>query len=140
MPQTLLSWVKRDEIDSGKHDGVTSADAQRMKEPERENKKSRPAGIAEFRWHDLRHTGASWHVQGGTPLFALQELGGWETTSIVRRYAHLAADHLAAHADRMTGVCGTNLVQVRKEQGLERAQALEVTGGDGGLEPSTYGL
>lgn len=48
------------------------------------------AGIADFRWHDLRHTWASWHVQGGTPLFALQELGGWETASMVRRYAHLA--------------------------------------------------
>jgi integrase len=56
------------------------------------------AGIEDFRWHDLRHTWASWHVQSGTPLFALQELGGWETEKMVRRYAHLAADHLAAHA------------------------------------------
>jgi integrase len=59
------------------------------------------AGIKNFRWHDLRHTWASWHVQGGTPLFALQELGGWESAEMVRRYAHLAADHLAPYAERL---------------------------------------
>ena len=58
-------------------------------------------GITDFRWHDLRHTWASWHVQNGTPLFALQELGGWESAEMVRRYAHLAADHLAPYADRL---------------------------------------
>jgi integrase len=59
------------------------------------------AGITEFRWHDLRHTWASWHVQSGTPLFALQEMGGWESPEMVRRYAHLAADHLAPYAERL---------------------------------------
>jgi integrase len=59
------------------------------------------AGIADFRWHDLRHTWASWHVQNGTPLFALQELGGWESPEMVRRYAHLSAEHLAPYADRL---------------------------------------
>ena len=59
------------------------------------------AGIEDFRWHDLRHTWASWHVQNGTPLFALQELGGWESPEMVRRYAHLAADHLAPYADKL---------------------------------------
>ncbi|MCA3846815.1 MAG: site-specific integrase, partial [Burkholderia sp.] len=53
------------------------------------------AGLHDFRWHDLRHTWASWHVQRGTPLQVLKELGGWETMEMVQRYAHLSADHLA---------------------------------------------
>jgi integrase len=58
-------------------------------------------GIEDFRWHDLRHTWASWHVQAGTPLFALQEMGGWSSAKMVRRYAHLAADHLAPYAEKL---------------------------------------
>lgn len=54
-------------------------------------------GIEDFRWHDLRHTWASWHVQNGTPLHVLQELGGWQSAQMVRRYAHFSAGHLAAH-------------------------------------------
>lgn len=49
------------------------------------------AGIKDFRWHDLRHTWASWP---GMPLNVLQELGAWERVEMVRRYAHLTADHL----------------------------------------------
>jgi integrase len=61
------------------------------------------AGIEDFRWHDLRHTWASWHVQRGTPLHVLQELGGWETVQMVRRYAHFGAEHLAGYVGNMTG-------------------------------------
>lgn len=61
------------------------------------------AGIEDFRWHDLRHTWASWHVQRGTPLHALQELGAWESVEMVRRYAHLSGEHLSEYAKNMTG-------------------------------------
>lgn len=57
------------------------------------------AGIKDFRWHDLRHTWASWHVQNGTPLHILKELGGWRTMVMVQRYAHLAPEHLVAYVD-----------------------------------------
>jgi integrase len=59
-------------------------------------------GIADFRWHDLRHTWASWHVQSGTPLHVLQELGAWETAEMVRRYAHLSSEHLAQYVERFS--------------------------------------
>ncbi len=58
-------------------------------------------GIDDFRWHDLRHTWASWHVQSGTPLNVLQELGGWESSQMVRRYAHFSADHLSVYAGNL---------------------------------------
>jgi integrase len=66
-------------------------------------------GIEDFRWHDLRHTWASWHVQNGTPLFALQELGGWESPEMVQRYAHLSAEHLAPYADKLSALRGVSV-------------------------------
>jgi len=59
-----------------------------------------PAGIDDFCWHDLRHIRASWHVQNGTPLQVLQELGGWSSIKMVQRYAHLSGEHLRAWVER----------------------------------------
>ena len=56
-----------------------------------------------FRWHDLRHTWASWHVMAGTPLEMLQRLGGWASLDMVLRYAHLAPGHIAPYADNISG-------------------------------------
>ena len=61
----------------------------------------RRAGITEFRFHDLRHTWASWHVTNGTSLQELMELGGWKSYEMVLRYAHLAPDHLSHAAARI---------------------------------------
>jgi len=73
------------------------------------------AGIKDFRWHDLRHTWASWHVQNGTPLNVLKELGGWSDLSIVMRYAHLSSEHLSGYADNAGGLCVTNPSQSAKK-------------------------
>ena len=43
VPQTLNEWVKRVEVDTGVRDGVTTAEAQRVKELEREVKELRRA-------------------------------------------------------------------------------------------------
>jgi hypothetical protein len=41
---------------------------------------------------------ASCLVQNGTPLCDLQEMGGWKSAEMVRRYAHLAPAQMAKHA------------------------------------------
>jgi len=77
------------------------------------------AEIDNFRWHDLRHTWASWLVQHGTPLNVLQEMGAWESEGMVRRYAHLAPAQLAQHAQIVSNLLdGTIAAQATKEKGL----------------------
>jgi len=61
------------------------------------------AGIVNFRWHDLRHTWASWHVIKGTSLYELKELGNWRSFEMVTRYAHLNSARLKEAADRLGG-------------------------------------
>ena len=74
------------------------------------------AGIENFRWHDLRHTWASWHRMQGTPTHELQQLGGWKTGAMVERYAHLAPDQLASAAARLDSiVIGYDLATVARK-------------------------
>ncbi len=67
------------------------------------NKKFRKAanecGLENFRWHDLRHTWATRHVQKGTPLDVLQKLGGWSDFKSVQRYAHYSYNDLRSYIE-----------------------------------------
>lgn len=56
-------------------------------------------GMVGFRWHDLRHTWASWHARSGTPLPVLQVLGGWASLALVERYSHLCPTYTAQWAN-----------------------------------------
>lgn len=47
------------------------------------------AGLDGLRVHDLRHAWASWHARAGTPSRILQDLGGWASEAMLRRYTHL---------------------------------------------------
>ena len=69
----------------------------------------RRAGIEDFRWHDLRHTWASWLTQQGVPLNVIQEMGAWESAEMVRRYAHLAPEQFAKHARIVDDLLGDTI-------------------------------
>jgi integrase len=57
------------------------------------------AGIAPCTWHGLRHTWATWHIMGGTPLEVLQRLGGWKDLRMVLRYSHMAESFVDRYAE-----------------------------------------
>ena len=71
------------------------------------------ARITDFRWHDLRHTWASWLVQNGISLYELKEMGGWQSLEMVQKYAHLDNENLHTQAAKidslMTDTCQKNV-------------------------------
>jgi integrase len=59
------------------------------------------AKLEPLRWHDLRHTWASWAVQSGATLHEVMKLGAWRSLAMVMRYSHLAPDHLSEAAAKV---------------------------------------
>ncbi len=60
------------------------------------------AGLKNFRFHDLRHTFASYLAMSGATLAELAEAMGHKTLAMVKRYAHLTDGHTASVVARMT--------------------------------------
>lgn len=77
------------------------------------------AGIEDFRFHHLKHTWASWLIQSGVPLTALQEIGGWESIKMVRRYAHLAPSYLTEHARHIDAIFGSRVPNLSHVENLK---------------------
>ena len=59
------------------------------------------AGIANFRFHDLRHSYASYLAMNGASLLEIAELLGHKTLAMVKRYAHLTETHTRSVVERM---------------------------------------
>jgi len=54
------------------------------------------AGIEDFRFHDLRHTFASWYMMNGGDLYALANILGHRNIKMTERYAKLGKEHIAS--------------------------------------------
>jgi integrase len=59
------------------------------------------AGINDFRFHDLRHTAASYLAMNGASLLEIAEILGHKTLAMVKRYSHLTKKHTATVLERM---------------------------------------
>ena len=58
-------------------------------------------GVKDFRFHDLRHSAASYLAMNGASLAEIAEILGHKTLSMVKRYAHLSDAHTAGVVARM---------------------------------------
>jgi integrase len=53
------------------------------------------AGLKDFRFHDLRHTGSAHLIESGWSTMELMQQGGWSSQQIAKRYSNISATHLA---------------------------------------------
>ena len=60
------------------------------------------AGITDCRFHDLRHSCASYLAMSGASLVEIAAVLGHKTLQMVQRYAHLSDAHTAGVVARMT--------------------------------------
>jgi len=60
------------------------------------------AGVKDFRFHDLRHTAASYLAMSGATTPEIAAVLGHKTLQMVRRYTHLSDQHTGAVIERMT--------------------------------------
>ena len=59
------------------------------------------AGLQTFRFHDLRHTAASYLLMSGANLVELADILGHRTMQMVKRYAHFTQGHTRGVLTRM---------------------------------------
>jgi integrase len=69
---------------------------------------SRGGGLKDFRFHDLRHHGATMALNAGFTSPIVQALGGWKTERMMRRYAAVTDATLRAAAEAVSGAGSGN--------------------------------
>jgi integrase len=62
------------------------------------------AEIQNFRFHDLRHTFASWYMMNGGDLYELAKILGHANIKMTERYAKLGKAHLARTGETASGM------------------------------------
>ena len=61
------------------------------------------AEIEDFRFHDLRHSCASYLAQSGASLLEIADVLGHKQISVTKRYAHLCIEHKSSLINRVLG-------------------------------------
>ena len=99
------------------------------------------AGLAPFRFHDLRHTFASRLAMQGANDRTLMALGGWKSPAMLSRYAHLSPTHLYQAVEGLSRLRTVTKTVTKEaiEEG-QTAKLLEEVVSRLGLEPRALAL
>jgi integrase len=93
--EVLREWRQRDRFSQGRVFGPTHFNSYKWE------KVLKSAGIENFRFHDCRHSAASYLAMSGADLNAIATLLGHKTLAVTRRYTHLSDQHLGGAIERM---------------------------------------
>jgi integrase len=93
------------------------------------------AKLDDFRFHDLRHTFASWLIQRGRSLKEVQEALGHRTIAMTMRYSHLGPDHLRAAVAVLDNVLPAAPLTMAQERHMDEEPAAGTAGSS--EQPST---
>lgn len=64
---------------------------------------ARAQGLDGLNWHSFRHTWTTWHLEQGTPMEVVKELGGWSSLHVLQKhYNHIRPAHVERYADNVS--------------------------------------
>jgi len=120
-------------IQKGKNDRIfCGPDGETLKDVQRSFKTAlKKSGISNFRFHDLRHTSASYMVMRGASMKAVQEHLGHTTLTMTQKYSHLSPDFQRSEVARLNGLCDEGIEGSKK---LVRSDELI----ENGRQPEPY--
>ena len=92
------------------------------------------AGLVPFRFHDLRHTFASRLAMRGENDRTIMALGGWKSTRMLARYAHLSPTHLWNAIEGLTQMgTGSKTGSADAMPAQPKAEAIQNIGAGNGI-------
>ena len=83
------------------------------------------AGLADFRFHDLRHTAASHLAMRGRLLREIQEVLGHKSFSMTLRYTHLSPAHLRTAVESLNGLTEPTALDTMAHKQAQNAESHE---------------
>lgn len=81
----------------------------------------RDAQVTHYRFHDLRHSYASWSAMAGCDLYALAKNMGISSLTVLKRYAHLSPTFRKSEADKLADFWGKKAANMTRKAPVQKA-------------------